>query len=143
MTEIRGVPARLATYRLNGAPRAGLCASAVREALNAPWQRLPSAAAVWDLVPESERRRNNAPRGAIVYWTGGSKGYGHCCFALGDHMELSVDVIPGRPGVADVVPFGWFALHWPSLTYAGWSWWWGAVDTRPSVLVAPSDGPGL
>jgi hypothetical protein len=102
-------------------------------------QGLPTAAAVWQAVPESERRRTHAPRGSLVYWTGGSKGHGHVCFALGDHMELSVDVLPGRPGVADCVPFGWFELHWPSLTYVGWSWWFGGLDTRPEVLVASLD----
>jgi hypothetical protein len=54
---------------------------------------------------------------------------------MGDHMELSVDVLPGRPGVADVVPFGWFATHWPLLRFEGWSWWFGRVDTRPEILV--------
>ena len=139
---IRSVPSRLAFYKRQGAPRAGLCASAVREALGAPWQGLPSAAAVWQEVPPADRRRYNAPRGALVYWTGGRHGYGHVCFAMGDHLELSVDVLPGQPGVAGVVPFGWFALHWPSLTYAGWSWRFGSVDTRPSVLVAPADPAG-
>lgn len=137
---IRSVPSRLAFYGRQGAPRAGLCASAVREALNAPWQGLGSATEIWKAVPEPSRRRLNAPRGSVVYWTGGSKGYGHTCFALGDHMELSVDVLPGRPGVADVVPFGWFAVHMPLLHYVGWSWYWGAIDTRPSVLLAPADG---
>lgn len=136
------MPSRLAFYRRQGAPRAGLCASAVREALAAPWQGLGSATQVWQAVPESQRRLHHAPRGSIVYWVGGREGYGHCCFAMGDHMELSVDVLPGQPGVADVVPFSWFAVHWPMLTYVGWSWFWGRVDTRPSVLVAPSDRPG-
>jgi hypothetical protein len=54
---------------------------------------------------------------------------------MGDHMELSVDVLPGRPGVADVVPFGWFETHWPLLRFEGWSWWFGRVDTRPEILV--------
>lgn len=142
MTQLRSVPSRLDFYRRQGAPRAGLCASAVREALNAPWQGLGSAAEVWEAVPEPHRRRLNAPRGSLVYWTGGRHRYGHVCFAMGDHLELSVDVIPGQPGVADVVPFAWFALHWPSLTYAGWSWFFGGVDTRPSVLLPPPDRSG-
>ncbi len=134
---LRSVPGRLDFYRRQGSPRAGLCASAVREALNAPRQYLPHATAVWERVPLSERRRYDAPRGALVYWTGGKRGYGHVCFAMGDHMELSVDVLPGRPGVADVVPFGWFGVHWPTLRYVGWSWYFGAIDTRPEVLVSP------
>lgn len=127
---IRNVPDRLAYYAEHGAPRANQCAFAVREALNAPWQGLASATAVWRAVPLWHRRKTHAPRGAIVYWTGGSAGYGHTCFALGNHMEISVDVLDGRAGAAGVVPFSWFAENWPRLDYAGWSWWWGGVDTR-------------
>lgn len=137
---LRSIPGRLDTYRRQGAPRAGLCASAVREALNAPRQGLPSAAAVWEYVPTSERRRYDAPRGSIVYWVGGRQSFGHVCFALGDHLELSVDVLPGQPGVADVVPFDWFGVHWPSLRYVGWSWFFGAIDTRPSSIARPLHG---
>lgn len=133
-TGIRNVADRLAYYQEHGAPRAGLCASAVRAALNAPLQGHSSAAVCWAAVPVAERRSWNAPRGAIVYWTGGQHGYGHTCFALGDHLELSVDVRPGWPGKAGVVPFGWFAEQWPSLRYAGWSWWWGGIDTREHPL---------
>lgn len=134
---VRGVPSRLEHYRRMGAPRANLCALAVRQALNARWQGLGSATDVWAAVPHEHRRLTNAPRGAIVYWEGGSSGAGHTCFALGDHLELSVDVLPGRPGVADVVPFAWFGVHWPLLRYVGWSWFWGAIDTRPHMLVGP------
>ena len=133
---IRTVSHRLAYYQVHGAPRSNQCAAAVRAALNAPMQGLASAADVWHAVPSHQRRRTHAPRGAIVYWTGGSSGYGHTCFALGDHLELSVDVVPGKPGAAGVVPFSWFEAHWPRLTYAGWSWWWGAIDTRDTQLIA-------
>lgn len=134
---VRSVPGRLDHYARQGAPRAGLCASAIREALGAPWQGLGSATEVWEAVPDSDRRRFNAPRGAIVYWVGGSRGFGHVAFAMGGHMTLSVDVVPRRPGVAGIVPFSWFADHWPGLEYVGWSWRWGAIDTRPEVLLPP------
>lgn len=83
-------------------------------------------------MPLAERRRYNAPLGSLVYWTGGSKGYGHVCFALGGHVELSVDVDPARPGAADARPFSWFGEHWPLLHYAGWSWFFGAIDCHPN-----------
>ena len=134
---LRSVPGRLDHYARQGAPRAGLCASAIRDALAAPWQGFGSAAEVWQAVPDSDRRRFNAPRGAIVYWVGGSRGFGHCAFAMGGHLELSVDVVPGRPGVAGIVPFSWFADNWPGLEYVGWSWRWGSIDTRPEVLLPP------
>ena len=134
---MRGVEPRLTMYRLFGAPTAGQCASAVRAALGADWQGLPHATAVGQAVPRGAMRQDNAPRGSIVYWSGGRRGYGHVCFALGGHMELSVDVLAGQPGVAAAVPFGWFEEHWPSLRYVGWSWYFGRLDTRPAVLVPP------
>ena len=133
---IRTVSHRLAYYQTHGAPRANQCAAAVRRALNAPMQGLASATEVWSAVPLIQRRRTHAPRGAVVYWVGGSAGHGHTCFALGDHLELSVDVVPGKPGAAGVVPFEWFAQHWPRLHYVGWSWWWGGIDTREAQLAA-------
>lgn len=136
-SQLRDVDARILYYRLFGAPRAGLCAAAVRAALAAPWQGYPSAAAAARAVPTRAMYRANAPRGAIVYWTGGAQGFGHCCLALGDHLELSVDVVKGSPGTAGVVPFTWFGEHWPSLRYAGWSWHFGALYTGPQVAAGP------
>jgi hypothetical protein len=137
---MRDVQARLMYYRLFGAPRAGLCAAAVRAALAAPWQGYPDAIAAARAVPAGQMHRNDAPEGSIVYFSGGSDGHGHCCFALGNHIELSVDVLRGQPGVVGMVPFSWFGRNWPSLTYVGWSWFWGAVDTRPEVLTVGSGG---
>lgn len=135
---IAGVEERLRRYQKQGARRAGLCAEAVMTALGARRQGCPDAAAVWQLVPPSQRHRMNAPRGAIVYWSGGSGGHGHTCFALGYHLELSVDVIPGHPGAAGVVPFVWFRENWPELRYEGWSWYWGSIDTTPVAPVPAS-----
>ena len=112
---MRGVEPRLTMYRLFGAPTAGQCASAVRAALGADWQGLPHATAVGQAVPRGAMRQVNAPRGSIVYWSGGRRGFGHVCFALGGHIEE----------------------HWPSLRYVGWSWYFGRLDTRPAVLVPP------
>jgi len=130
--EIRGIEQRLTAYQRLGAKRAGLCAQAVMNALNAPRQGLHSAADVWRLVPRAARRKGTAPRGAIVYWIGGKDGHGHTCFALGDHFEMSVDTRRDAPGTSAVVPFEWFDQNWPNLTYVGWSWFWGAIDTRPA-----------
>ena len=134
---MRGVDQRLLMYRLYGAPRAGQCAAAVRAALAAPWMGYPDATAAGDAVPAGAMHPFHAPRGSIVYWQGGSQNHGHTCFALGDHTLLSVDVIPGAPGTAGVVPYDWVGRHWPRLSYRGWSWWWGSLDTRPEVLTVP------
>ena len=97
----------------------------------------PDATAAGDAVPAGAMHPFHAPRGSIVYWQGGSQNHGHTCFALGDHTLLSVDVIPGAPGTAGVVPYDWVGRHWPRLSYRGWSWWWGSLDTRPEVLTVP------
>lgn len=128
---VRDVDARLTMYRLFGAPRAGLCAGAVRAALAAPYQGFPHATAVGLAVPRGAMHRYNAPRGSMAYWRGGRHGYGHVCFALGDHTLLSVDTSLRGPGVASVVPYSWFGEHWPDLTYVGWSWHFGRIDTAP------------
>ena len=134
---MRDVEARLAHYAENPMPRANLCARAVMLGLGAPAQGLASASAVALAVPRRAMNRLDAPRGSIVYWRRGSRGFGHCCFALGDHLELSVDVVPSAPGVAFPVSFEWFGENWPGLEYVGWSWWWGRIDTRPQVLNVP------
>lgn len=134
---MRGVEERIDYYQRHGAPRRNLCAAAVRSALGAPYLGLPDATAVGHAVPTWAMSRQDAPRGSIVYWEGGARGQGHTCLALGDHLELSVDVAPRLPGVARVVPFSWFGEHWPSLRFVGWSWYWGPLDTRPQVLTVP------
>ena len=132
---MRDIEARLRYYRTHPAPRAGLCAAQVMRSLAAPWQGLPDATAVGRAVPEGQMQVHDAPRGAIVYWSGGARGRGHTCLALGHHRELSVDTDSLRPGVALEVPFHWFGANWPALQYVGWSWYWGRLDTRPQVLI--------
>lgn len=127
---IRGVEERLAYYLRNKPAEGGWCALKVMQALGAPKQDLPDATAVANVVLKAGRMRSGrAPRGAIVYWKGGSAGHGHVCFALGDGTERSVDV--KGPGTVGDVPFSWFARNWGNLDYVGWSWYWGGINTEP------------
>lgn len=64
--------------------------------------------------------RTNIPRGAHVFWTGGSKGYGHVAMSLGGGKIRSTDA--GGRGRVATVDLGWFDRNWPSLRYAGWAW---------------------
>jgi cell wall-associated NlpC family hydrolase len=64
--------------------------------------------------------RTGIPRGAFVFWTGGSRGYGHVAMSLGGGRIRSTDA--GGAGRVATVTLGWFDSHWPSLRYAGWSW---------------------
>jgi hypothetical protein len=81
--------------------------------------RYPDAATAWRNVDDKHRDRR-PPRGAAVYWTGGSRGYGHIAISVGGGKVRSTDAA----GVGRVATrtLGWFGRHWTSLTYAGWAW---------------------
>jgi hypothetical protein len=63
--------------------------------------------------------RTNVPRGAAVYWTGGSHGYGHIALSLGNGKVRSTDA--GGRGRVATVDLGWVERAW-GLRYAGWAW---------------------
>lgn len=127
---MRDAESRLTWYRNHVPSAPGMCAEHVRLALQVPMQGLSDAVRVLAVVPPSEMRRSNAPRGSVVYWSGGQDGHGHVCFALGGHTELSVDV--GGPGTLPAPrPFVWFERNWPQLHYVGWSWYFGRLCTAP------------
>lgn len=135
---MRDVEGRLAAYKANPSKVANRCAERVMLALDVPRQFKDNATQMAQAVPKGKMQQGRAPRGAIVYWDKGATGHGHCCFALGDGTELSVDVIKGKPGVAGVVPFTWFAKNWPALRYLGWSWYWGSLDTEIKAPPPPA-----
>lgn len=58
-------------------------------------------------------------RGGFCFWTGGSRGSGHIAVILGNGLVRSTDADgAGRVGTRTIE---WFDMHWPSLTYVGWS----------------------
>jgi hypothetical protein len=63
--------------------------------------------------------RTGIPRGAAVYWTGGSHGYGHIALSLGNGKVRSTDA--GGRGRVATVDVGWVERAW-GLRYAGWAW---------------------
>lgn len=127
---MRNVRDRLIWYRTHRPSAAGMCAQHVMLALAVRPQGFPDATAVCRAVKAGgHMRQGPAPRGAIVYWSGGARGHGHVCFALGDQTELSVDV--NGPRTVGIKPFPWFRTHWPALKYEGWSWYFGRINTRP------------
>lgn len=79
----------------------------------------PDAATAWRNTNDRHTDRR-PPRGAAVYWTGGSRGYGHIAISLGKRLVRSTDA--GGAGRVATRPLGWFDRHWSSLHYAGWSW---------------------
>jgi len=81
--------------------------------------RYPDAATAWRNVNNKNRNRK-PPRGSIVWWTGGSRGFGHVAVSLGKGRVRSTDA--GGAGRVATRTIGWFDRNWSSLNYAGWSW---------------------
>jgi len=79
----------------------------------------PDAATAWRNANDKHRDRK-PPRGAAVYWTGGSKGYGHIAISLGGGNVRSTDA--DGAGKVATRTLGWFDRHWKTLRYAGWAW---------------------
>lgn len=96
----------------------GMCLQQSRMWADVP-ARYPDAATAWRNVNKKHRDRK-APRGSIVWWTGGSRGFGHVGVSLGGGKVRSTDA--GGAGKVATRTIGWFDRNWPSLKYAGWSW---------------------
>jgi hypothetical protein len=79
----------------------------------------PDAATAWRNTNHRHPGDRNPPRGAPVYWTGGSAGYGHIAISLGEGRVRSTDA--GGTGKVATRDLAWFDTHWPSLDYAGWA----------------------
>jgi hypothetical protein len=90
------------------------------------WSRLradipskyPDATTAWKNATGKHPGDRNPPRGAAVYWTGGSQGYGHICISVGGGRVRSTDA--GGAGNVATVPLDWFERNW-GLPYAGWA----------------------
>jgi|SRR5262245_956210 len=81
--------------------------------------RYPDASTAWANTNDRHPGGRKPPRGAAVYWTGGSHGYGHIALSLGDGKIRSTDA--GGSGRVATVQLGWVEAHW-GLRYAGWAW---------------------
>jgi hypothetical protein len=86
------------------------------------WYEIPSkygdAATAWYATKYYKQGDRNPPRGAPVWWTGGSSGYGHIGMSLGNGKVRSTDAAgSGKVGTKDL---SWFENNW-GLTYKGWS----------------------
>lgn len=79
----------------------------------------PDASTAWRNTNDRHPGDRNPPRGAHVFWTGGSKGYGHVAMSLGGGRVRSTDA--GGAGRVATVDLGWVESAW-GLPYAGWAW---------------------
>lgn len=109
----------------------GMCLQWSRERA-AIASKYPDAATAWKNARNRHPGDRNPPRGAMVYWTGGSKGYGHIAVSLGGGKIRSSD--SGGSGVPATVGIDWPTQHW-GMPYAGWA------DNVNSVTI-PGVGSG-
>ena len=80
--------------------------------------RYPDASTAWRNTNDRYPGNRNPPRGAHVFWTGGSHGYGHVAMSLGGGKVRSTDA--GGAGKVATVDLGWVESAW-GLPYAGWA----------------------
>lgn len=90
------------TRRLYGVP-------ALYDSASEAWSRTRKRVSAADVVDEP---------GVLVWWVGGSRGFGHVAIATGDGYCYSVDI--RRSGYFDRVPIGTITREW-NLTFAGYS----------------------
>jgi hypothetical protein len=97
----------------------GHCLVFVRTMFNVP-AHFPSAAAAWQGAEFKHRTKTGmqVPRGAPVYWTGGSQGFGHIAIATGDGRCWSSDA--GGPGRTAKVSIDELTDKW-NLSFQGWT----------------------
>jgi hypothetical protein len=96
----------------------GMCLQVVRTWSGIP-ARYPDATTAWRNTNDRHPGNRNPPRGADVYWTGGSSGHGHIAKSLGNGKVRSTDA--GGRGRVATVDLGWVERNW-RMPYAGWSW---------------------
>jgi hypothetical protein len=83
----------------------------------------PSAIAAWNAARHKHINGVHAdaqhpPRGAPVFWAGGSRGFGHIALAVNDHTGRSTDTpSTGFVGTRDG---NWWRVNW-GLRYLGWT----------------------
>lgn len=96
------------------------CQMFTRMAFGVPSDGTPTAAAGWARAKYKHPETNplNIPRGAAVYWTGGSSGAGHAAVSRGNGMVWGTDLV--RDGQVDVYPIEAVHARW-GLTLVGWT----------------------
>jgi len=104
--------ARASTYNVPGQ-----CLGWSREQADIP-SRYVDAATAWEHAHGRHAGDANPPKGAAVYWLGGSGGHGHIAISLGHGLVRSSDA--GGSGVVATVSLRRLTREW-HLTYVGWA----------------------
>ena len=95
----------------------GHCLGWARETADIP-SRYVDAATAWEHARGRHAGDPTPPRGAAVYWVGGSGGHGHVAISLGHGLVRSSDA--GGTGQVATVPLRRLTREW-HLTYVGWA----------------------
>jgi hypothetical protein len=95
----------------------GQCLGWSREQADIP-SRYVDAATAWEHASGRHAGDPTPPRGAAVYWTGGSGGHGHIAISVGNGMVRSSDA--GGSGVVATISLERLTREW-HLTYVGWA----------------------
>lgn len=106
----------------------GMCLVYSRTMAGAP-AGTPSASAAW--ANARYKRAGTPPRGFPVYWTGGSRGYGHIAISDGGGWCWTTDY--RRDGRVDRVPIATITRNW-GLHYRGWAEDVNGVRIRTGVV---------
>ena len=114
---VKNAEATAATAEARSSNKPGYCLQWSRECA-AIGSLYPDAATAWRMAHHRHKGDRHPPRGAMVYWLGGSHGYGHIAPSLGDGRIRSTDA--GGAGKVATVDLGWVESHW-GLPYAGWA----------------------
>lgn len=97
----------------------GMCLQQVRLWADIP-ARYPDAATAWEHTEDRHPGGTSTPpRGALVFWTGGSDGHGHIACSLGNGRIRTTD--GDGPGRIATRPLTWITAEW-GLPLAGWAW---------------------
>lgn len=94
----------------------GLCLKYTRTWLMID-SRYQSAAVSWYEADRQHAGDRNPPTGAPVFWTGGSKGYGHIALSVGNGKIRSTDIPSGKVATVDL---DYVERFWGQ-KYMGWS----------------------
>jgi hypothetical protein len=105
--------AKASTYNIPGQ-----CLGWAREQADIP-SRYSTAAVAWEHATGRHPGDLTPPRGAAVYWTGGSSGAGHIAISVGHGLVRSSDA--GGSGVVATVSVRQLTREWGDLTYVGWA----------------------
>jgi hypothetical protein len=133
---IRSVQSALAWARSQRRFQSGMCLKFVRTTYRVP-SKYASAAIAWHKT--RFRHSSTPPRGVPVWWTGGSRGFGHVAISAGDGFVISTDT--GGRGHVGRTSIAHITNAWGQ-TYRGWTEDINGVRVyRPSGATAAATQP--